>query len=341
MADQRPRSGGCTGRAVGWGLLGCAGLVAMFILAFVVGLNRSSAGATKSAAADPGAARLGVVKVEGMIMSGGLTGGLLGGGATGAESIVRDLRKAAANDQLAGIILRINSPGGTAAASQEIYEAVREAATKKPVVASMADVAASGGYYVAAGATHIMANPATMTGSIGVIMSNFNFSGLMDRYGVTDTTVTSGAFKDAGSPTRPMRPEERDLFQALIDDTYRQFLADVAKGRDVPTAQVRPFADGRVLTGSQALAAGLIDELGGLRDAARRCAQLAGKSVPPEPRLESMTEPSLLDTLLGTPTTRAGFDPRLLVGGGPPLWLVSPGALPGGGSLPLLMSGQP
>lgn len=340
MADQRPRSGGGAGRAVGCGLLGCSGLVGMFILAFAVGLNRGAAGAAKTAA-DPDAARLGVVKVEGMIMSGGLTGGLLGGGSAGAESVVRDLRAAAANDRLAGIILRINSPGGTAAASQEIYEAVREAATKKPVVASMADVAASGGYYIAAGASHIMANPATMTGSIGVIISNYNFSGLMDRYGVTDTTVTSGPFKDAGSPTRAMRPEERELFQALIDDTYAQFLADVAEGRDLPTAQVKPFADGRVLTGSQALAAGLIDELGGLRDAARRCAQLAGKSVPPEPRLESMTQPSVLETLLGSPRAQAGFDPRLLIGGGPPLWLVSPGALPGGGSLPLLMSGQP
>lgn len=166
-----------------------------------------------------------------------------------------------------GVLLRINSPGGVVAPSQEIYAAVRKLAAAKPVVASMATVAASGGYYAASPASRIVANPGSITGSIGVIMELANFEELFAKLGVRQTSIASGRFKDAGSPFRPMSPEDKAYFEGLVRDLHVQFVADVAAGRNMTVPAVAALADGRVLTGRQARDAGLVDELGGFDEA--------------------------------------------------------------------------
>jgi len=181
------------------------------------------------------------------------------------------------------VVIRINSPGGVVAPSQELHDAlVRLRQGGKPVVASLGSVAASGGYYVAVAADRIYANPGTLTGSIGVIMQMANFEQLMKKVGVDYVVVKAGAFKDVGNPGRPMTPEERRVLQALLDDVHGQFIGAVAEGRKLDRAQVTQFADGRIFSGTQAKALQMIDELGGLEDAVNGAAQLAGIRVPPK-----------------------------------------------------------
>jgi protease-4 len=163
-----------------------------------------------------------------------------------------------------GVLLRINSPGGTVPTSQEINgELLALRSKNKPVVASMADVAASGGYYIACGADKIVAQPGTLTGSIGVIFNSINVKVLADKVGVQPQVVKSGLFKDIGSPFRPFTPEEKELLKGIIDDSYDQFVQVVSKGRNLPVDTVKKLADGRVYTGRQALKLGLVDQLGG------------------------------------------------------------------------------
>jgi protease-4 len=180
------------------------------------------------------------------------------------------------------VVIRINSPGGSAAASEEMYQAIRRLREKKPVVCSMGDVAASGGYYMAAACDKIYANPATLTGSIGVISQFVNIEQLAKKLGIGSSTLTSGKFKGAGNPFRSMRPDEKQLFQAMIRDIYNQFVDDVVAGRKSATkgrltrAALLKIADGRVFTGRQAKNALLVDELGGLHDAVQSAAKLGG-----------------------------------------------------------------
>ncbi len=183
------------------------------------------------------------------------------------QSTMKKIRKAIKDDKIKGVLLRINSPGGTVAASQEINEAVTELAAKKPVVTSMGDIAASGGYYIACATPKIYANPGSLTGSIGVIMNTMNLKGLADKVGVQAVVVKSGQFKDIASPYRPMSDEERALLQAMIMDSYSQFVEAVSTGRKMPVERVKTLADGRIYTGRQAKACGLIDELGSHEDA--------------------------------------------------------------------------
>jgi len=182
------------------------------------------------------------------------------------------------------VVLRINSPGGGVAASQEIYrEVVRfRTETKKPVVVSMESVAASGGYYAAAAADHIVANPGTITGSIGVIVQWTNYADLLEWARLRTVTFKSGALKDAGNPTRALSDDERKFFDELIGamlGQFRQAVTDGRKNRLKPGAMDR-LADGRVITGEEALALGFVDEIGDYRDAVDRAAKLAGMSVP-------------------------------------------------------------
>ena len=178
------------------------------------------------------------------------------------------MRKALTNNKVKGILLRVNSPGGTVPTSQELYEAVLKLKEKgKPVVVSMGDVAASGGYYVSCAADRVVANPGTLTGSIGVIINLMNFKGLADKIGVTPAVIKSGEFKDIASPYRPMTQAEHDILQALIMDSYDQFTTAVSKGRKLPIETVKKIADGRIYSGRQAQKLGLVDELGTYSDA--------------------------------------------------------------------------
>ena len=199
------------------------------------------------------------------------------------------------------VVIRINSPGGGVAASQEIYEAIKKfrAETKKKVVVSMASVAASGGYYVACASDKIFANPGTITGSIGVIAEWYNYGDLLQWAKMQSVVFKSGELKDAGSPTRPLTKEEKAYFQSLIDNIFSQFVSAVADSRDLQEAEVRKLADGRVFTGQQAKANHLIDEIGTLQDAIAAAAKLGG--IPGSPKVLSPQKKrnSILDLLLG------------------------------------------
>ena len=179
------------------------------------------------------------------------------------------------------IILRIDSPGGGVGPSQEIYTEVRKLAEQKPVVVSMGSVAASGGYYIAAPAKRLFANPGTITGSIGVIMSFANYQELMEKVGIKSQVVKSGEFKDTGSATRPFTKAEEELVQSLIDDVYAQFVEAISLGRKMPVEQVMRLADGRIYSGRQALEVGLVDELGNLQDTIDYVAELTGMGDDP------------------------------------------------------------
>jgi protease-4 len=190
---------------------------------------------------------------------------------------VRQLTKYRDDASIKAIILRIESPGGGVASSQEIYEEVgRVRSGGKLVVASLGSVAASGGYYVACTADRIFANAGTLTGSIGVIVQLANAEELLRKVGVASTAITSGPFKDSGNPTRTLRPEERQVFQALVDDVYQQFVEAVAQGRNLPLDEVRQAADGRIYTGRQARDLRLVDELGSMQDAITYAASTLG-----------------------------------------------------------------
>lgn len=181
------------------------------------------------------------------------------------------------------LVIRINSPGGAVAPCQEIYTALKS--FDRPVIVSMGSVAASGGLYVAAAADHIMANPGTITGSIGVIMQSVEVAGTMDKLGLTSQTIKSGEFKDIGSPFRPMKANERAFLQNMVDQVYEQFLADLTAGRpNMKAEDLRNIADGRIFTGAEAKEAGLVDELGGFEDALIKAAKMGG--LPPHKRPE-------------------------------------------------------
>lgn len=193
------------------------------------------------------------------------------------------------NPNIRSVVVRVNSPGGAVAPSQEIYTAIKS--LNKPVVVSMGSVAASGGLYVAAAGDLIMANPGTITGSIGVIMQSVEFEGTMEKIGVKSLTIKSGDFKDMGSPFRSMRPDERELLQAMVMDVYNQFIADLVESqkgrgkRGLAEEDIRKMADGRIFTGSEALKLGLIDELGGFEEAVLRAAKLGGLPSGKRPKL--------------------------------------------------------
>lgn len=196
--------------------------------------------------------QVGVIEVIGPIME--------------SKKHVEDLRKFTDEENIQGIVVRVDSPGGAVAPSQEIFQAVKRASKKKPVVVSMGSTAASGGYYIALGADHIIANSGSVTGSIGVISQLFNVQGLLDKVDVKVNTVKTGKFKDAGSPFREFGPEDREYFDELLADIYDQFVSDVAEARGMEVAQVKKYANGRVFTGRQAKEYKLIDALGSFQD---------------------------------------------------------------------------
>jgi protease-4 len=217
--------------------------------------------------------QLALITLSGVISMDGERGGGLFKSDSNAVSVRKALDSAAKNDSVKGVLLRINSPGGTVGMSQELNAAVTRLTRLKPVVVSMGDMAASGGYYTACAADKIVANPGTLTASIGVIISSFDFSRLMaEKLGVQAVTIKTGRFKDILSPYRPPTPEDKALLQALIHDSYQDFVRAIIVGRtrylhnpaerQALIARIKAVADGRVMTGSQAKAVGLVDELG-------------------------------------------------------------------------------
>lgn len=213
-----------------------------------------------------------------------------------SEDIVRQLEKYDEDNSVPAIVLRINSPGGAAAPTQEIYEKVlkvRENGTY--VVASLSSIAASGGYYIACAADSIVSNRGTLTGSIGVIFSFLVFEGLMDKVGVRLEVIKAGELKDVGNYSREMTQREQEMLQAALDDTHNQFILAVALGRNMEMVQVEEIADGSIFTGNQALALGLVDKLGGLEDAIAMAGQMVGLGDDPRTVKEIPRAPTFWD----------------------------------------------
>lgn len=244
-----------------WGLVTTALIAATF---FVVVLVLTILLTGNMGIADSGL-KIAVVPIEGAISS------------DLAERIVRQLTKYGDDPSIKAVVLRIDSPGGGVAPSQEIYQEIKRIrAQGKLVVASLGSLAASGGYYVASAVDRIFANPGTVTGSIGVIIQLANAEDLLRKVGVETTVIKSGPFKDIGTPTRALQAEEREVFQIVVDDVYQQFVEAVAQGRNLSEAEVRQYADGRIYSGRQAKNLNLVDELGTLQDAITHAATMVG-----------------------------------------------------------------
>ncbi len=200
-----------------------------------------------------------------------------------SKEILQQLDRVYENDGIKGLILRIDSPGGGVSPSQEIYQGVLRVKEKKKVFVSMGTVAASGGYYIASAADKIVANPGTITGSIGVLMDYANVQELLKFLKIHAEVLTSGAMKDIGSPLRPLKPEERAFLEGILVDMHRQFKEAVMKGRKLSAEQVDQLADGRIFTGEQALKVGLVDKLGSQQTAVDLAKETLG--IPGKPKL--------------------------------------------------------
>lgn len=274
-----------------------------------LGFISTVTGSGNSAVSGP---RIALIEVSGAISDEGASGAL-GGSTQGARDVIESLDEARLDPTVKAVVIRVNSPGGSASASQEMYQAVKRVG--KPVVCSMGDLAASGGYYVAAACDTIYANGSTLTGSIGVISQFLNYQSLFKKLGLDEATIKSGRFKDAGNPARALTPAERRLFQAMIMNVYEQFVSDVAKGRKgkLTRAQVLKLADGRVYTGKQAFDNKLVDNLGGLHEAVQEAAKRGG--IVGEPQIKNFSaRRGLLGGLLGA-ETNAGISGEIGIAG--------------------------
>lgn len=233
--------------------------------------------------------------------------------------------------QFPALLLRIDSPGGTVGDSQEIYEALKRIREKTKVIASFGNISASGGVYIGMGAEHIMANPGTITGSIGVILRGNNIERLLDKVGVSFKVIKSGPYKDILSFDRELTPEEERILQTMIDVSYEQFVTTVATARNLEVDTVKSFADGRIFTGQQALELGVVDRLGTEEDARRWAAELVGLE-PDKTKCQTIEEPKpLVSRVLGTRNqVPAGLQRAITLlefemeVNGQPLWLYRP-----------------
>lgn len=239
-------------------------------------------------------------KIAHIDLEGVITGvadfGFGGSGQSMVQEIKTELKQALENEEVKAIVLRINSPGGEVTASDTLYEAIRQANEKKPVVVYLDSVAASGGYYAACGGSEILANETTMTGSIGVIISALNYRELFGKVGLQFQVFKSGEFKDLLSGSREMSPEEAALIQGMVTETYDKFVGIVSRARKIPEETLRNgIADGRIFSGAKAKEAGLVDATGYVEDAYDRARELG--RAPGAEVLEIHTRPSLLEAL--------------------------------------------
>jgi protease-4 len=286
------------GGLVALGLVGLAALVVFLILASgLVGGPMAPATYDEEYVAGAGPDKIAVVPVEGEIASSDDT---LGGTqpTTSPEGLADALRQAGQDASVVAVVLEINSPGGGVTASDEMHQSISDFRenTGKPVVVSMGDVTASGGYYISTAADRIVANETTLTGSLGVIFEITNFAEAADKYGIKQVVIKSGKYKDIGNAFREMTPKERGIFQSIVDESYSQFVDVISEGRHIPKGRVREIADGRVYSGSQAMELGLVDSFGGLDEASATAARLARTKDTTVVRY--VQEPSLADTLL-------------------------------------------
>ncbi len=245
-----------------------AAVVVSIIVLFAVSVKIASVIINSGDANITGKDGIGLVEVKGMILD--------------SKETIRQLRYFLKKDSVKVVVLRVDSPGGIVAPSQEINAEVRKFAAKKKIIVSMGSLAASGGYYISAPATMIYANPGTITASIGVILKLSNIESLMDKIGIKSVTLKTGKFKDSGSPVRQFSAEDRAMLQSVIDNTHEQFVRAVAEGRKLPIEEVRKIADGRILSGEQAKQFKLVDRLGTIQDAIDEAGKLAGISGDPE-----------------------------------------------------------
>jgi protease-4 len=241
-----------------FGVLLCLFVISVWVLFYFSSRDESFWGGEKVA----------IIEIKGVILD--------------PQPAIEKLIRFRKNDQVKAIVLRIDSPGGGVGPAQEIYAEVKRTQREKKVIASVGSVAASGGYYIACAADEIMANPGSITGSIGVIVETLNIEELLKKIGLRSNVVKSGKLKDMGSPMRTMTDEERKLLQGVLDSIHEQFIQAVADGRKLPVETVRPLADGRIFSGNQAKNLGLIDSLGNLEDAIILAAQMSGIKGEPE-----------------------------------------------------------
>lgn len=242
--------------------------------------------------------KVAVIFASGMIQTGKSSpGGLTGSATMGSDTVIKNLKAAEADKTVKAIVLRVDSPGGSALASDLMWREITR--IQKPIVASMSDVAASGGYYMSMGADKVYAEPGTITGSIGVVSIKPALGGLMDKVGITTDTVTIGKNGDFLSSSRAMNDAEKAAMQKMMDETYEVFVAKAAEGRKMDAVKLEKLARGRVYTGQQAKALGLVDELGTLDDAIASAKGLAGMGSDDNELLILPEPPNFLDALLG------------------------------------------
>jgi len=239
----------------GFLILVIIGLLCFLILRTVVPFEKKSAGFSFKD-------KVGVLTIEGVLHN--------------SKNTIDQLDKYEEDSDVKAVVLRVNSPGGSVVPSQEIYDKILQLKKSKKVVVSMGSVAASGGYYIACAADRIIANPGTITGSIGVIMQISQIEELLKKIGLKATVIKAGKYKDVGSPVRDMTPEEKNLIQNVIDDIHNQFIEVVLSNRNIPREEIENIADARIFTGRQALEAGLVDDLGNLEYAIDVASELAG-----------------------------------------------------------------
>jgi len=260
-------------------IAGCAVIVIIFLLGFIAIAVLLGPGGGSAFLKDNNVA---IVDVKGIILE--------------SREIVRELEDYGKDESVKAIVLRIDSPGGSVAPSQEIYETVKKLDADKPVIASMGSVAASGGYYIALGARKVLTNPGTITGSIGVIIEISNVEGLMEWANIRQEVIKSGPYKDIGSPFRPLSDNERDKLQKLTNDIFGQFVEAVVQSRGMSEQKVLEIANGMIYSGREALDLGLVDNIGTLTDAVEMAAKEAG--IEGEPGVIYPSSPTFWEKLL-------------------------------------------
>lgn len=258
--------------------IGCLPWVILFLIVMgaIIGAAISGGGA-------PYGRHVALIHISGAITAGRSGSSLFSEAVAGSEDVIKEMEKVRENDGAKVVVIRINSPGGSASGSEEIYnEIIRLRESGKTVYASMGDVAASGGYYIASACNKIYADSNTLTGSIGVIFSLADMSDLFKKIGYKPEVIKAGKYKDIGSPDRPLTPEERAILQSLVNETYVNFLTAVSKGRHIPMDRVKQLAEGRIYTGMGAKKVKLIDEIGGLQDTIKAAALSVGITGKPK-----------------------------------------------------------
>jgi len=319
---------------VALGLIGLA--VVSVVLLVVLGSTGGVAGGAapvvyeEEYVSGEGSNKVAVIPVQGAIASADSS---LGGAqpTVTPEGLADALAQAADDEGVRAVVLEVNSPGGGVTASDEMHQSIVDFKknTDKPVVVSMGDTAASGGYYISTAADEIVANETTLTGSLGVIFQLNNFEELADKYGYKQVVIKSGEFKDIGNAFRQITPEEREIFQSLVDESYAEFVDVISSGRGIPEDRVREIADGRIYSGQRAKELGLVDSFGGLDEASEEARELANAGQATVVRY--IQAPTFTDTLLSGLSPQPTEAERLVEESGltlepKPYYLYLPGA---------------